>query len=128
MPWRQSPGRGVNGEWKCLACGAINERGKTCEGCGVLRGRRGETVEAGEIRMRCLDCDQPTNTAQGAIVVTGRFLCLTCRMTRLQRATSNPEDRCTEPDCSLTAAQHIAEGTRIIAGAAWGERYETKRL
>jgi len=85
--------------------------------------------------MLCQDCHLPTNTGRGAIVVDERLLCSACRHSRLERARSEPTDRCTEPGCELcakaggqlTVAQHIAEGKRIVAGAAWAERFESRR-
>lgn len=43
----------------------------------------------------------------------GRRRCATCHITYLKRFTSKPTDRCTEPDCTLTVAEHIAEFRRL---------------
>ena len=47
----------------------------------------------------------------------GMRRCATCHVTYLKRFVSKPEDRCTEPGCSKTVREHIAEfkayGTKI---------------
>ena len=100
-------------DWKCL-CGEI-ATGNVCDVCGHDPQHQSPARAPATVK-RCAECNFVARIwpelTQGEDMIRR---CASCHLAYLgRRASGDPTERCTEPGCDKTAADHIAEAKAII--------------
>lgn len=107
--------------WTCGGCGAVNGLAvQECEYCGRAKGKHAAPAEdtKGRPNKPCAVCGEKfqfwTSLTRGE---DSAARCTPCHIEYLRKraAGTTRETRCTEPGCTKTVGEHIAEGKAFLA-------------